>query len=226
METNEVLQLMQARHSVRAFTDKPIEGDVFEALRAEILKINTISGLNFQLVADEPGAFTGFKAGYGRFINVRNYVGLVGLIGPTLDEGVGFWGERLVMKAQALGLNTCWTAMSFSRLRAKIVEPFGEKLVCMLAIGYGDTQGEPHTSRPIEALCTMPEDAPLWFLNGMKGAMLAPTAMNQQHFHVSLDADGLVNIVSTGGFYAEVDLGIVKYAFETAAGKAFPGFSD
>ena len=56
-------------------------------------------------------------------------------------------------------------------------------------------------------------DMPAWFKQGVKAALLAPTAMNQQKFRIILSS-GNVEIVSTGGFYSKVDLGIVKYHFE------------
>ena len=51
-----------ARHSVRAYEDKPIPKDVKSALEEKIADINARSGLNFQLVADEPEAFDCFLA--------------------------------------------------------------------------------------------------------------------------------------------------------------------
>ena len=48
--------------------------------------------------------------------------------------------------------------------------------------------------------------------------MLAPTAVNQQKFLITL-ADGNVSAKSLGGFYSAIDLGIVKYHFETGSGK-------
>lgn len=52
----------------------------------------------------------------------------------------------------------------------------------------------------------------------MESALLAPTAVNQQRFRFSLDGS-TVTAVSTGGARSKVDLGIVKYHFEAAAGK-------
>lgn len=61
-------------------------------------------------------------------------------------------------------------------------------------------------------------DAPPWFLDGVDAALLAPTAMNQQKFMISLD-NGKVGIRRTGGMYSDVDEGIVRYHFEIGAGK-------
>ena len=59
---------------------------------------------------------------------------------------------------------------------------------------------------------------PDWFRKGIEAAQLAPTAMNQQKFLLSLQGS-TVSAKSLGGFYTKVDLGIVKYHFEVGAGK-------
>ncbi len=120
--------------------------------------------------------------------------------------------------AQALGLNTCWVAMTVSKgaVKSNIKINAGEKLGIVISLGYGTTQGIPHKSKAIDALCRASEK-PEWFVAGMKAAMLAPTAMNQQKFLITLDGDK-VFAKSLGGFYSKVDLGIVKYHFEVGAG--------
>ena len=212
----ELMEAIRARHAVRAYTDQPIEGTALEALRAEIDACNRESGLHIQLVADEEDAFGGFMARYGKFSNVRNYIALVGKKGPGLDEAIGYYGQRVALRAQQLGLNTCWVAMSFSRRKSQCEIAPGEKLVCVLALGYGVTQGVPHKSKPMEDLCQVEGQMPDWFRRGMEAALLAPTAMNQQKFRFTLTEQG-VGAKSTGGFYSKVDLGIVKYHFEVGA---------
>ena len=58
---------------------------------------------------------------------------------------------------------------------------------------------------------------PGWFRNGVKAAMMAPTAMNQQKFHISLE-DGEAVITAGKGAMTQIDLGIVKYNFEVISG--------
>lgn len=88
----------------------------------------------------------------------------------------------------------------------------------MLSLGYGATQGAAHKSKPMETLCPAAGAMPEWFRRGMEAAMLAPTAMNQQKFTISLSGN-TVTAKSSGGFYSKTDLGIVKYHFEIGAGK-------
>lgn len=101
-------------------------------------------------------------------------------------------------------------------MQSKIAK--GEKLVCVLSLGYGVTQGVPHKSKPMDALCKVEGKIPGWFKSGMEAALLAPTATNQQKFLLTLSGN-TVKAEATGGFYKDVDLGIVKYHFEIGAGK-------
>lgn len=214
----DLIKAMNERHSVRSYTEKKIEGETLEALRAEIDRCNAESGLSVQLVTDEPEAFDSFLAHYGKFSGVRNYIAVVGKKSEELYEKGGYYGEKIVLKAQALGLNTCWVALTFSKKKAAYKVKKGEKLVCVIAVGYGQTQGVPHKNKSVDKLFKIDGSMPSWFRNGVYAAMTAPTAVNQQKFCFTLLPDGNVKAESTGGFYSKVDLGIVKYHFELGAG--------
>lgn len=213
----DIYEAMKGRHSVRRYSDRMIEAEVLDELQAEIEICNDKSGLNIQLITDEPVAFGGFMAHYGAFSGVKNYIALVGKKGPNLDEKIGYYGERIVLKATMLGLHTCWVALTFSKKKNKSIVRSGEKLVCVISFGHGETHGVPHKNKPMESLCNVSGDMPAWFRSGMEAAMLAPTAVNQQKFLFTLSGN-TVKAEATGGFYSKVDLGIVKYHFEIGAG--------
>ena len=214
----ELMEAMRRRHSVRQYTDRPLPPEVLAALMEEVAACNREGGLHIQLVYDEPEAFQGIMAHYGKFRGVRNYLAFVGPKGA--DEKLGYYGERLVLKATQLGLDSCWVAMTFRRGKCGAVVAPGEKLVCVAALGYGETHGVPHKSKPLEAVCGTRGELPDWFRSGVEAALLAPTATNQQKFLLTLEGD-TVKAESTGGFYSKVDLGIVKYHFEIGAGKEY-----
>ena len=214
----DILEAMKNRHSVRSYIDKLIDSEVLKALRAQIDTCNKESGLHIQLVTDEPNAFGGFMAHYGKFSGVKNYIALIGAKSADLHEKLGYYGERIVLKAQQLGLNTCWVALTFSKGKSKCTIGKGEKLVCVISLGYGATQGVAHKSKPMETLCRLDGTMPDWFKKGMEAALLAPTATNQQKFLFTLSGN-IVKAEATGGFYSKMDLGIVKYHFEIGAGK-------
>ena len=213
----EILEIMQQRHCVRQYTDRAIEPEKRTVLDALTQEINRKAGLSVQIIYDDPKCFDSFMAHYGKFAGVRNYIALVGKKAPGLDETLGYYGEELVLKAQELGLNTCWVALTHGKSKAAVGR--GEKEVCLIALGYGVTQGVEHKSRPMQELCTCGEPMPEWFRCGMNAAMLAPTAMNQQKFRFELLPDGMVKAACGSGFYTKLDLGIVKYHFEAVTGK-------
>ncbi len=214
-------EAIQARHSVRSYTDRKIPEELVSRLKAEIDACNRESGLSIQLVTDEPRAFDGMLAHYGKFTGVQNYIALIGSRGDRSEERIGYYGERLALLAQTLGLNTCWVAVTFSRgaVKRRCTLAGGEKLACVLALGYGATQGVPHKSKPMEALCRTDGAMPDWFRAGMEAAMLAPTAVNQQKYLIVLTGD-CAEAKSLGGPYSRIDLGIVRYHFEIGSGKA------
>lgn len=211
-------KLIKARHSVRQYTEKPLEEKVIQELEAEIAACNEESGLHIQLVKDEPKAFSGLMAHYGKFSGVRNYIALVGRKRKELDELCGYFGERLVLKAQELGLNTCWVALTYKKVPSAFEIASGEKLVMVISLGYGKTQGSPRKSKNVHEVSNVSDETPEWFKNGVHAALLAPTAMNQQRFTLTYD-NGIVHAKAGRGACVKTDLGIVKYHFEIGAGK-------
>ena len=214
-----LLEAISARHSVRSYTQQPIEGPVLEALNAVIDQCRKESGLHLELIRDQPQAFQNFLAHYGQFSNVRNYIILAGRKSADLEEKCGYYGEKIVLYAQTLGLNTCWVALTYGKSSASFALAKGEKLCLVIAIGYGTHPGVAHRCKSREAVMkTSQTPVPEWFLNGVDAALLAPTAMNQQKFMFFLK-DNVISAKAGLGFYSKIDLGIVKYHFELGAGK-------
>lgn len=209
---------ISARHSVRSYENRPIKEEARTRLEQEIAACNREGDLHIQLVTDEARAFDSFMAHYGKFSGVTNYIALVGKKSADLDEKCGYYGERLVLLAQTLGLNTCWVAMTYKKIPGAFEVCKGEKLTVVIAIGYGKTCGTAHKSKPAAEVSNIAPDSPGWFRDGIEAALLAPTAMNQQKFYLTLSGS-TVSAKAQMGFYAKIDLGIVKYHFETAAGR-------
>jgi nitroreductase len=217
-------EAITARHSVRKYIDKEIPADIVTVLQDKIAEYNEVGNLNIQLVLNETRAFTGMLS-YGSFSGVRNYFVMVGKKGADLDERVGYYGEQLVLLAQTLGLNTCWVGLSYRKVPEAYNVGKDEKLACMIALGYGETQGVSHKIKTIEQVSNASDLTPAWFKRGVEAALLAPTAVNQQKF--SFEYVGMSNnrhlVRAKKGFsmigYTQMDLGIAKYHFEIGAGK-------
>jgi nitroreductase len=224
MDDNAVMDINEAierRHSVRSYTDRPITGEVEKELRDLITECNRKSGLSLQLFLNEPQVLSGIIGRIG-FKNVRNYLALIGKNSSALDEKCGYYGEKVVLRATQLGLGSCWVGMGYRKTAPTLATD--EKLRLVIALGYAATPGKAHRNKPLKELYAVEkrgdsadDNLPAWFLRGIRAAQLAPTARNQQKFQFTLVGD-TVKAKDIGGILSRVDLGIVKYHFEVAAG--------
>ena len=219
-----IQEAIEARHSVRAYKDLPLSEEIVRLLEDELMKLNNEGQLHIQLICNEPKAFQGTMAKYGKFRNVNNYLVMAGKKAEDLDERIGYYGEHLVLLAQTLGLNTCWVGLSYSKVPGTYVLEEGEKIACYIAIGYGETQGVGHKIKTVEQVSNASDITPSWFKKGVEAALLAPTAVNQQKFsfeYVGMDINRH-QVRANKGFsmigYTKMDLGIAKYHFELGAG--------
>ena len=218
-------EAIEARHSVRAYKEEPLAEGVVGVLNEKIEALNRDGRLHLQLVVNELKAFNGTLAKYGKFRNVGNYVVMAGKNADDLDERIGYYGEQLVLFAQALGLNTCWVGLSYSKVPGTYVLAAGEKIACYIALGYGENQGNAHKIKTVTQVSNAASGTPSWFVNGVKAALLAPTAVNQQKFRFEYvgEKDGRHFVAAKKGFsligYTRLDLGIAKCHFEIGAGK-------
>lgn len=214
----DLMEAMRRRHSFRQYKDVPIEPELVAALQEEINACNREGDLHFQLVLNEPKAFDGFMAHYGNFRGVSYYIALVGKKCKDLDEKCGYYGERLVLRAQQLGLHTCWVALTYKKIPGAFEVDDGERFTVVISVGHGQNRGLPRKSKTAEQVSNISEATPEWFKTGVEAALLAPTATNQQKFYLTYSDTG-VTAKAGLGFYAKMDLGIVKYHFEVATGK-------
>ena len=215
----DIKEAIKERHSVRQYSSDHIMGDVRTNLETLIQECNKESGLHIQLITQDPECFDTLLGHYGSFSGVDNYIAIVGSKKMSdLEELGGYYGEKIVLEAQIMGLNTCWVAGTYGKGKCKAHVDAGEKIVCVIAIGYGLNKGNAHKSKNLLKLCSVPEkDMPAWFREGIEAALLAPTAMNQQKFTIGIDGEEAV-IKAGFGPFTKLDLGIVRYNFEVASG--------
>lgn len=218
------LEAIQARHSVRKYLDKSIEAEKIEAIQKCIDLCNREGGVHFQLVTNEPKAFRNSIdwTNYGKFENVSNYVAIVASKGNDGSVTAGYYGEKLVLLIQTLGLNTCWVGGTFKKVKEAYSVRQDEDLKCVISFGYGATQGKPHPQKKtFEDVAQAQNPVPGWFKQGVEAALLAPTAVNQQKFRFILydgnrvEAQAKFSLIG----YSHLDLGIAKYHFEVGAGR-------
>ena len=208
-----LLEAIDARHSVRRYISRPLEREVVDCLRAKIDECNSNGNLHIQLVLNERKGFSGMLA-YGSFSGVENYI-----------VRVGYYGEQIVLLAQQLGLGTCWAGLSYRKVKGAYALDSEEKVACMISLGYPDDAGRKHKCKSVEDVSNACVSTPEWFEKGVRAALKAPTAVNQQKFYIEyagvkdgrhcVRARRLFSVVG----YTSMDLGIVKLHFEIGAGK-------
>lgn len=177
-------EAIKQRHSVRKYIHKPLSTEVVRALEEKILECNKEGGLHIQLVTQETKAFSGIMS-YGKFHGVENYLVMAGQKADNLDERIGYYGEQLVLLAQALGLNTCWAGLSYRKVNGAYKIEKGEKLTCMIALGYGESQGVSHKIKTMEQVSNATSNSPSWFRKAWKQLFLLPLPSISRSSHSS-----------------------------------------
>jgi len=222
----DLLGAIRSRHSVRAYKDMPLAEEAVVMLRKEVERINREGGLHCQLVVEEPKAYQNFFAKYGKFTNVRNYIVMAGKKAEDLDERIGYYGEQVVLRAQMMGVNSCWCGLSYSKVPGTYQLNEGEVIRAYISIGYGVKEGTGHKIKNLEQVSNANEQSPDWFFKGVDAALLAPTAVNQQKFffeYMGSKEGEKPKVRAKRAFsmvgFTKMDLGIVKYHFEVGAGK-------
>lgn len=218
------VETIRERHSVREYDGKPLDQAEFDALGAVVEEYARESGLDIQLVGNNPEVFN-VIARFGLIRGCRTHVAFVvddaKARGVAADEAIGYWGQKIVLAAQDMGLNTCWCALC-SRKKSRAVVAPGKKVRLIIAVGHGKTQGSPRKTKSAGVLSSVEcEKAPAWFTTAMGAAQLAPTAMNNQNFKITLLSDGrTVRIDAPQSGLNAIDQGIVRRNFEIAANES------
>ena len=187
-------EAMQKRHMVRKYTDKPLSDEIIAKINERIELNNKTYNLNMKLM-------------------INNSKGVSSII----DERLGYSGADIMLYAQTLGLNTWWVGGTFNRSVSSYVD--NKKVTGIIAIGYGQTQGVPHKSKNVEDVSKYEGTIiPSWFISGVDGALLAPTALNKQDFML-IGNGNRVKIECSNGIFTGSNVGLIKYHFELGAGK-------
>ena len=166
------------------------------------------------------------------FQGVRSFIALVGKTSdPDLMEKGGYYGELLVLEATALGLGTCFVGASYDKKNSPCKVENDESLVCVITIGPVEaSQGwkERMVYRMVHIVSgkqdktyDSSQEAPAWFIQGIKAAQLAPSAVNRHPARFTYNSGIASAYVENTRGYNLIDLGIAKANFELAAGGHF-----
>ena len=209
-------EAMQKRHMVRKYIDKSLPDDLINRINERISMNNEKHKLSMKLmINNNKGVNSIMKLIMAKGVN--NFIILAGDNSENLDERLGYSGADIMLYAQTLGLNTWWVGGTFNRSVSQYVE--NKKVTGIIAIGYGESQGKPHKSKMVEDVSKYNGTViPSWFISGVDGALLAPTALNKQDFMIIGDGTK-VKIECDNGIFTGSNVGLIKYHFELGAGK-------
>ena len=209
-------EAMQKRHMVRKYINKPISDELINKINERISMNNKKFNLSMKLmVNNNKGVSSIMKLIMAKGVN--NFIILAGDNSSNLDERLGYSGADIMLFAQTLGLNTWWVGGTFNRSVSQYVD--NKKVTGIIAIGYGESQGKPHKSKMVEDVSNYNGTViPSWFISGVDGALLAPTALNKQDFMI-IGNKNKVKIACDNGIFTGSNVGLIKYHFELGAGK-------
>lgn len=221
------------RVSVRSFEKRVLEPPIVQELRSLTDEINSQSGLDFRLVHTGDASKAAVKLSGAMFSgSVSTCALLIGGADEISAEMVGYFGQKLVLRAVALGLGTCWVAGTFDRKSVDVELTEDRRLWSVIPLGYA-TAKVPLKQRTIRAairgkdrkleqfiefdhpLSTLPR----WIASGVEAVKMGPSAVNQQPVNI-VYKDGLVTARiwrENANILKYNDLGIAKYQFQVAA---------
>jgi len=216
------------RRSRRKYIAKPMGQAEIQQLQSLISEYNDKGNFRFELVLNNGDAFNGITRSYGMFSDVQNYIGLIAKTNdPISREGLGYFGQLLVLHATALGLGTCWVGGTFSKSKLPFELGTDEEVIATITVGLVEAENNfkerlvhKLTHRKTKKLEDMYQSAvptPDWFLASMQAVAKAPSGMNKQPVIFTYE-DGKVTATNTSKYSPELDLGIAKLHFELGAG--------
>ncbi len=232
-----LLQAIETRVSRRKYIPLPLTTEFTEVLDTRIERYNRAAGLHMQLIVDNDSAFRSARKSYGLFSGVCNYIALVapGAL-KHAKEKLGYYGELLVLHATSLGLGTCWVGGTFDRDNCRYKTEEGEALLCVIALGPVLAERSlkekvikkamAHKSIPLESLYAADQTPPDWFMDGVRAAARAPSAVNRRPVRFAWIDETASAFVETYADSNPIDLGIAKAHFAVGAGRGHWGWGN
>lgn len=218
----QLVKAIDERRSVRQYDgSRAVEADKLKVIAEVVDEVNSNHGeLSFRLVCGEPRAFGGRWASYGNFRGVNNYIVVAGNKEKTTDLLCGSEGERIVLLMQHLGLSSCWVGLTYKRIEGAFEIPDDHAIRCLIAFGYREGESpKEHKSKTPEQVSNLSTESPEWFREGVRLALKAPTAVNQQKFY--FEHTGGNDVTASPRFsligYSRIDLGIASLHFRIGA---------
>ncbi|MFA5079663.1 MAG: nitroreductase family protein [Dehalococcoidia bacterium] len=200
---------INARLSRRKYEmSRPIAADARHRLHEVCSGFRPYSGVRVEFIAEPPDDV--FANAVGFYGNIKGAPAFLAFIGdgsdPNVQEKMGYTGEAAILEATALGLGTCWVALTYNARRVKSLIKLekNEEIICVSPIGYTVDKwsfeekvfsgfGSNHQRRPLQSMVSgLPAaQRPDWAKAAVEAARLAPSAMNRQPWDFRVEEDSI-----------------------------------
>ncbi len=217
---------------------KPITADAGQRLQEVCSGFRPYSDVRVEFVAEPPDdVFANAVGFYGNIKGAPAFLAFIGDISdPNVQEKTGYTGEAIILEATALGLGTCWVALTYNARRVKSLIKLqrSEEIICVSPVGYTSDKwsfqeivisgfGSNHQRRPLQSMVSgLPAGKwPDWAQAAVEAARLAPSAMNRQPWDFRVEEDGItVSVKGRGPEFnvaMRLDCGIAMLHIELGA---------
>lgn len=229
-------KLISSRKSVREFKNKDIEQKYFNEIERYInnsKKLLPQISVEIKIFNNEDGYEKLNKiAGYnGYMIEAPNYVIILSDVKKGYIENSGYIGERLMLKARDLGIDSCWITFKDSNsIKNKLDILSDKEVTAIIALGYEDNKNIKNKSvsdrLSVEEIVYMNE----WgknisitdleergLLDAFNYARMSPSNLNRQPWRFIIDGGNIILAVKkdefTSDYELSIDTGIVMLYF-------------
>lgn len=228
-----------SRRSRRSYhKNRPLENTKRNQLQSVCRKFRPYKTARVEFIVAPPDdVFANAVGFYGNIKNAPSFLAFIGdTSDPNVQEKIGYTGEGIILEATALGLGTCWVALTYnSKLVLSIIKlAASEKLISVSPVGYTVERwsfeermytgfGATHQRKPITSIVTgLPDQQrPEWAVAAVEAARLAPSAINRQPWTFNIQRNSISVSVKDVGMEFNVskrlDCGIAMLHIELGA---------
>lgn len=213
--------------SVRDFKEKAIESECFNEIESYIKKSKKLlPELNIELkIFDNEETYEKLKnvAGYnGHMIKAPSYAVILSDVKQGYIENSGYIGEKLILKARDLDIDSCWVTFNDSDIiKEKLNISSNKEVTAIIALGYGIDKNIKNKSGSerlgVEKIVYMDkwgintsidELEERGLLDAFSYARMAPSTLNRQPWRFIIDGGKIILAVKKDDFTSNYERGI------------------
>lgn len=229
-------KLILNRKSVRDFKDTSIDAKYFEEIKDYIDSSKKLlpevqvemKMYDFKDCYEKINELAGYN---GFLIQAPNYILILSDVKEGYIENSGYIGERVVLKARDLGIDSCWITFKDSKSIKERLNILSDKEVtAIIALGYEDNSNNKNKRTSdrlgVEEIVFMDEwgnNASVteleerYLLDAFSWARMAPSSLNRQPWRFIIDGGKVILAVKTEDFSSDyegsIDTGIAMLYF-------------